>query len=152
MFKRHLLLEIFATLLILLFLYASLSKLLDFRTFTKEMNNQPLPNSWTQFFVWLIPSAEIAFSITLIFERTRLVGFYGSLILMSLFTIYTAIILLHFFSYIPCSCGGIIKRLTWRQHLVFNLFFVAVSIGGVILQRRKSFHYIFTSKTKNSLV
>jgi hypothetical protein len=140
MFKRQLLLEIFATLLILLFLYASLSKFLDFRTFIKEMNNQPLPNSWTPFLVWFIPCLEIFLSITLVLERTRLMGFYGSLILMSLFTIYTAVILLHFFSYIPCSCGGIIKRLSWRQHLIFNLFFIAVSLGGIILQLQFHIH------------
>lgn len=138
--RRQILLEIIVSLLVLLFLYASFSKLLDFRTFIKEMNNQPLPNSWTPFLVWFIPCSEITLSLALIFERTRLSGFYGSLFLMGLFSGYTIIILLHAFSYIPCSCGGIIKRLTWRQHLVLNLFFTGLSIVGIILQRRKSTH------------
>jgi hypothetical protein len=56
---------------------------------------------------------------------------------MGLFSGYTLIIL-HAFSYIPCSCGGIIKRLTWRQHLVLNLFFVGLAIAGIILQRKKT--------------
>ena len=150
MFKRQVLLECISALLILLFLYAALSKFLDFRTFVKEMNNQPLPNSWTPFLVWFIPSTEITLSVLLIFERARLLGFIGSLVLMGLFTLYTAVILMHFFPYVPCSCGGIIKRLTWRQHLGFNLFFVAISVVGVVLQRRKSFHSIVI--TKNSFV
>ena len=140
MYRRQILLEIIVSLLVLLFLYASISKLLDFRTFIKEMNNQPLPNSWTPFLVWSIPCSEITLSLALIFERTRLLGFYGSLVLMGLFSGYTIIILLRAFSYIPCSCGGIIKRLTWRQHLVLNLFFTGLSIVGIILQRRKSTH------------
>ena len=140
MYRRQILLEIIVSLLVLLFLYASISKLLDFRTFIKEMNNQPLPNSWTPFLVWFIPCSEITLSLALIFERTRLLGFYGSLVLMGLFSGYTIIILLRAFSYIPCSCGGIIKRLTWRQHLVLNLFFTGLSIAGIILQRRKSTH------------
>jgi putative oxidoreductase len=152
MFKKQVTLECISALLILLFLYASLSKFMDFKTFTGEMNNQPLPNSWTPFLVWFIPSTEIALSIALIFERTRLLGLYGSLVLMGLFTVYTSIILMHFFAYVPCSCGGIIKRLTWRQHLVFNLFFVALSISGVIIQRRKVYSSIIITKNKNSFV
>ena len=150
MFKRQVMLECISALLILLFLYASVSKFLDFKTFIKEMNNQPLPNSWTPFLVWFIPCSEILFSLALIFERTRLLGLYGSLVLMGLFTIYATLILLHVFPYVPCSCGGVIKRLTWKQHLVLNLFFVTLSIVGVIAQRKKSFHSIVL--TKNSFV
>ena len=150
MFKRQVLLECISALLILLFLYASVSKFLDFKTFIKEMNNQPLPNSWTPFLVYFIPYSEILLSVALIFERTRLLGLYGSLVLMGLFTIYATLILVHVFSYVPCSCGGVIKRLTWRQHLILNLFFVTLSVVGVIAQRRKSFHSIVL--TKNSFV
>lgn len=140
MHRRQILLEVIVSLYVLLFLYASLSKFLDFRTFIKEMNNQPLPNSWTPFLVWIIPCSEIALSLALIFERTRLIGLYGSLALMSLFSGYTIIILSHAFSSIPCSCGGIIKRLTWRQHLALNLFFVGLAVAGITLQRRKAKH------------
>jgi putative oxidoreductase len=136
----------------MLFLYASVSKFLDFHTFIGEMNNQPLPNSLTPFLVWTIPSLEIIIAGALIFERTRLAGFYASLLLMTLFTIYTIVILLHFFSYIPCSCGGVIKKLTWSQHLVFNLFFVTLSVIGIFLQRGNFLKTITTTKNKNSFV
>lgn len=151
MLKRQVVLECIAALLILLFLYASVSKFLDFKRFIDEMNNQPLPNSWTPFLVWAIPLLEIAISVALLFEYTRLIGFYASLILMVLFTLYTGIILLHFFPYIPCSCGGVIRKLTWTQHLFLNLCFVSLSILGVILQRRKYFKSIFITN-KHSLV
>jgi len=144
MHRRQILLEIIVSLYVLLFLYASLSKFLDFRTFVKEMDNQPLPNSWTPFLVWFIPCSEIALSLALIFERTRLTGLYGSLVLMGLFSSYTLIVLLHGFSYIPCTCGGIIKRLTWRQHLVLNLLFVGLAIAGIVFQRRKAKHPLIT--------
>jgi len=153
MFKRQVLLECISALLILLFVYASLSKFIDFKTFYGEMNNQPLPNSWTPFLVWAIPCTEVAVSVSLVFERTRLLGFYGSLVVMGLFTIYTGIILMHFFPYVPCSCGGVIKRLSWTQHLILNLFFVAISTAGVIMQHRKRFTNItITKQNKNSFV
>jgi putative oxidoreductase len=143
--------ECVCALLILLFLYASISKFLDFKTFIDQMNNQPLPNSWTPFLVWAIPLLEIAISIALLFEYTRLLGLYASLILMILFTIYTGIVLLHFFPYIPCSCGGVIQKLTWPQHLILNLFYMALSGIGVILQHRKNLNSIFITN-KHSLV
>jgi len=150
MSKKQVMIECVAALLIVLFLYASLSKFLDFKTFVGEMNNQPMPNSWTPFLVWIIPCSEVAIALALLFEYTRLLGLYASVVLMTLFTLYTLVILLHFFSYIPCSCGGVIKKLTWGQHLVFNLFFMALSIFGTILQRSKFFKSIII--TKNSFV
>ena len=149
MFKRQILIECISALLILLFLYASMSKFMDFHTFTGEMMNQPLPHYLTRFLIWFIPITEIGLCLLLLFERTRLLGLYGSLGFMSLFTIYSIIIILNFFGRIPCSCGGVIKRLTWRQHIVFNLFFVALSISGIILQRKKLFNSI---TIKNSFV
>jgi putative oxidoreductase len=135
--KRQIALEAIASLLILLFLYASISKFLDFQRFTGEMNNQPLPNSWTPFLVWALPSLEIIIALVLILEKTRMIGLIGALILMTVFTLYTAVILLHFFAYVPCSCGGVIRKLSWPQHLVFNLFFVGLSVIGIILQRKR---------------
>ena len=124
--------------MILLFLYASLSKWLDFKLFIGEMNNQPLPNWMTPYLVWSIPSIEVLIALLLIFEKTRLPALYASLTLMLVFTIYTIVILLHAFKYIPCSCGGVIRKLTWPQHLVFNLFFVVISLAAILLKRKET--------------
>jgi len=134
--KKQVALECICALLILLFLYASVSKFLDFKTFIGQINNQPLPNSWTPFLVWTIPLLEISICVFLLFEYTRLIGLYASLFIMAVFTIYTGIVLLHFFPYVPCSCGGVIQKLTWGQHLFLNTFYVSLSILGIILQRR----------------
>jgi len=141
--KRKVTLEAIAALLMLLFLYAGTSKFLEFDRFIGEMNNQPFPNSWTPFLVWTVPSLEIAIALALMFERTRMGGLIASLVLMTLFTIYTGSVLLHFFAYVPCSCGGVIRKLSWPQHMVFNLFFVAISLAGMILRRKSSLHSIF---------
>ena len=53
--KRKIIIEIISSLLILLFLYASISKWLAFKLFIGEMNNQPFPNWITPFLVWSIP-------------------------------------------------------------------------------------------------
>lgn len=148
--KRQVILELIAALLILLFLYASLSKFLDFKQYTGDMHNQPLPHMIASIMIWAIPPLEILISLSLIFEVTRLAGLYASLVLMSGFTIYTVFILLHFFKYVPCSCGGVIRKLSWGEHLGLNLFFVALSLTGIILQRNKFSQTTYI--TKNSLV
>jgi len=148
--RRQIILELIAALLIILYLYAGLSKFLDFRVFTHEMNNQPFLNSWKPWLIFVIPSSEIVIALALIPERTRLIALYASGALMLLFTAYTAAILLHQFKYIPCSCGGVIRNLTWPQHLLFNLFFLCVSVTGIILQQRKLLKSTYT--TKNSFV
>jgi|SRR5688572_12911488 putative oxidoreductase len=134
--RRKIIIEIISSLLILLFLYASVSKWLAFKSFVGDMNNQPFPNWMTPWLVWGIPSIEVLIVLLLIFDRTRLSGLYASLALMLAFTIYTAAVLLHSFKYVPCSCGGVIRKLTWPQHLVFNLFFVGISVVGIILIKR----------------
>lgn len=138
--KRKIIIEIISSLLILLFLYASVSKWLAFKLFIGEMNNQPFPNWITPLLVWSIPFIEVLIAVGLIFEKTRVPAFYASLFLMLAFTIYTVAILLHAFKYIPCSCGGVIRKLTWPQHLFFNLFFVGISLLGIMLKKREPVH------------
>ncbi len=138
MVRRQLWLELISCLLIMLFLYASASKFLDFDRHVHDMSNQPLPHFMRPFLIWGVPFLEITISIALIFERSRLAGFYASFILMGLFTVYTSMVLFHFFRYVPCSCGGVIRKLNWSQHMVFNLFFVGLALTGIILQRKRS--------------
>jgi hypothetical protein len=140
--KRKIIIEIISSLLILLFLYASISKWLAFKLFIGEMNNQPFPNWITPFLVWSIPFIEVLIAVGLIFEKTRVPALYASLFLMLAFTVYTVAILLHAFKYIPCSCGGVIRKLTWPQHLFFNLFFVGISILGIMLKKRDPVHAV----------
>jgi hypothetical protein len=77
--------------------------------------------------------AEIITSIFLIFKRTRLAGLYLSFFLMLLFTGYV-FIMLRYSSYLPCSCGGVLSMMTWKQHFIFNLVFTGLSLAGIIVQ------------------
>lgn len=135
--KRKMIVEVIAFLLMLLFLYASVSKWLAFKTFIGDINNQPFPNWLTPWITYLLPPIEVLIVLALMFEKTRTAGLYASLILMSAFSVYSAAVLLKFFDYIPCSCGGIIKNLTWRENLILNLFFVGISIAGILLRKNK---------------
>jgi hypothetical protein len=121
--------------------YAAVSKLANWTTFVSDMNNQPFPSFLKPILVWAVPLTELAIVALLIFDTTRLIGLYASLLLMIAFTFYTAVVLLHFFNYVPCSCGGIIKNLSWGQHLVFNLFFVLIAFIAILKYPLQTQHY-----------
>jgi putative oxidoreductase len=57
---------------------------------------------------------------------------------MLLFSVYSALVLMKFFEYVPCTCGGVIKNLSWTQNLFFDLFFVALAIAGIVLIKKQS--------------
>jgi putative oxidoreductase len=139
--------EICSALLILLFIYTGASKLLDMERFVSEVNNQPVPGSLKPFLAWGLPVLEIIIAICLLFDRWRSIGFFGSMTLMFLFTAYTALVLLRVFNRIPCSCGGVIRQLTWPQHLVFNIFFSFIAVWGYI--KHTQGHKIQNAPDKN---
>lgn len=122
-----------AGLLVMMFLYAFTVKVRDFDKFFFDMNNQPFPNQFTELLVGAVLGVEIAIVLLLIFNRTRRWGFMLSAVTLAAFTIYILLVQLHAFSYVPCSCGGLIAEFTWWQHFFFNLFFLALSVAGSIL-------------------
>jgi putative oxidoreductase len=136
--KRNILLEFATCMNIFLFAYASLSKFFDFQKFVLDINKQPLPKTWTPVLAKGIPAAEIALVILLTIPRTKKWGFILSFVFMLIFTVYTTVILLHGFSYVPCSCGGVIEKLSWPQHLVLNITFLFLSLAGARYSQKKN--------------
>ena len=114
-------------LLVLLFMYTGADKLFGLDSFTYSMYNQPIPHGLAFFLARLIPVVEILTALCLLFPATQRIGLYSSFILLFIFSIYIALILLHFFRKIPCSCAGIFRRITWQQHLWINLFLLALT-------------------------
>ena len=133
--QKNTIVEVICSLLILLFIYSSLSKLSDYKLFTVQLSKSPFITSISNFVAWSIPTIEIVISLLLIKQRTRLIGLYASFFLMSLFTAYL-IIMLNVSYYIPCSCGGVLEYLSWNQHIIFNAFFIAISAAGAIIQHK----------------
>ncbi|WP_295664710.1 MauE/DoxX family redox-associated membrane protein [uncultured Mucilaginibacter sp.] len=131
MMKKAFLSDAIATLIIMMFLYAGFSKYFDFGQFKRAMYSQPFPQWFSTVLIGILPPVEIVIAVLLFKDSTRLIGLKATLLTMSLFTLYIAAILVHVFPKVPCSCGGIIRMLTWPRHLVFNIFFLAITIIGL---------------------
>jgi len=145
--KKSAIAEIIAALLVFLFLYAAVSKLLDLDKFVYQLGQSPFITNISRFVAWAIPSAEILVSIALIIRRTRLAGLYLSLFLMLLFTGYIYM-MLQYSSYLPCSCGGILSAMSWKQHFVFNLAVTALSLLGITAQHTGAKEVVIISYDK----
>jgi len=135
--RRTVIVHIISALLILLFTYASFSKLVDVKTFTGQMNNQPMPNWMTPYLVWGVPSIEIVIVAALMLDRTRKIGMWASFLLMSAFTVYVSLAVFKVFDRVPCSCGGVLNKMGWTEHLYFNLFFNLISLWAIFLMRNR---------------
>ena len=133
--KLILLADMISGLLLLLFLYTSISKLTDNVIFKNVLTASPLLKSYAGTIAWLVPCTEIAIAILLFIPRFRIKGLITSVILITLFTIYL-LYMIAFTPNLPCSCGGVVQFLTWPQHIVFNLFFIFLSVAGIILYHR----------------
>ncbi|MGX5857928.1 MauE/DoxX family redox-associated membrane protein [Dyadobacter jiangsuensis] len=134
--RREVVVDLISLLYISLFLYAAFSKLVDYDRFRVQLGQSPLLTSIAGFVAWFIPFTEIMLATALSFTRSRLLGLYGSFTLMVIFTAYI-IAILNFSEYLPCSCGGILEKLSWTQHLVFNLCLIALILLGILLTSSK---------------
>ncbi|WP_343673644.1 MauE/DoxX family redox-associated membrane protein [Chitinophaga sp.] len=123
-------------LFITMFVYAAVSKWMEFNVFVSQMHKQPFPHQVLPLLVWGIPFTELCVSLLLMLEKTRFIGLKIATGMMILFTGYIILVELRYFGEIPCSCGGAIVQFTWVQHLYFNLFFVSVGIIALLLIRK----------------
>ncbi len=111
---------------VLLFIYAATSKLLDFETFTIQLAQSPLLSAYAGVIAWLVPGIEIAIALLLMVPKYRTLALHAAFTLMVMFTAYIYIIL-NFSDFIPCSCGGVLEKLSWTQHLIFNIVFIVLA-------------------------
>ncbi|KQK26078.1 hypothetical protein AR438_10885 [Chryseobacterium aquaticum] len=136
--------EIVSYFLILLFCYASISKIMDFENFQVQIAQSPIFSSVAGLISYGVLVVELLVCILLIFERSRMIGLYASFFLMVSFTIYIYVIL-NYSDNVPCSCGGILEQMGWRTHLIFNVATVILSSAAIVLYSNIKNKNIITS-------
>ncbi|MEP7257955.1 MAG: MauE/DoxX family redox-associated membrane protein [Flavitalea sp.] len=130
--KKETILNIIASLFIFLFIYAAVSKMADYQKFRVQLGQSPMLTAFAPLVAWLTPSIEVIIAIMLATQRWRLSALYASFSLMVMFSAYI-IAITRFSEYVPCSCGGILEKMNWNQHLVFNMGFVALALIGILI-------------------
>lgn len=133
--SKGIIVDLISYLFILLFLYAAANKLLEYDKFKAQLGQSVMLTAFSNQLAWLIPTLEIAISILLIVPRANLLGLYASFTLMFMFTAYIAL-MLRFADHISCSCGGILEKMGWAEHLIFNAVFVLLGIVGIVYKSK----------------
>jgi uncharacterized membrane protein YphA (DoxX/SURF4 family) len=146
--KKSSIIDIISFLLLLLFVYTATSKIIDYESFYGNLRRAHL-QPFTRIISFTVPTSELVVSALLVIPRFRKWGLYGGFILMSIFTSYVIFIFLRP-GHLPCSCGGIIKQLTWQQHLVFNSVFTILSLLSIRLYNKQTHTITANYKTKLS--
>ncbi|MFH6967760.1 MauE/DoxX family redox-associated membrane protein [Flavobacterium sp. FlaQc-28] len=132
---KSVIVEIICLLYILLFVYAAASKLLDFENFKVQVGQSPLLSAFAGWVSWAVPLSELIIALMLLIPKFRNPALFASFGLMSMFTVYIFIVL-HYSSFVPCSCGGILEKMSWNIHMIFNIAFLALAAGAIILNRQ----------------
>lgn len=133
--KPRLIVDIICAAILLLFLYTALRKLLDLGNFKSVLIMSPLMRPFAGIIAWALPIAEIGIVLLLVFPKTKVKGLYTAFITLVIFTIYI-IYMVIFTPRLPCSCGGVLKSLTWTQHIFFNLFWILMAVTGIAIYRQ----------------
>lgn len=129
---RHFFERIISYALMLLFVYAATTKLLEWHMFYDTLLNSPwVPGSTLALVLAIgIIITELLIALGLLLHYRW--SLYGSLFLLVVFTAYVSYLLLRD-SPLPCSCGGVLSLLSWPQHLYFNSFWILMTLLGLRL-------------------
>ncbi|WP_163399690.1 DoxX family protein [Flavobacterium fluviatile] len=129
---KNTIVDIICLLYILLFVYAGISKLLDFENFRVQLGQSPLLSAFAGYIAWMVPMLELFIVLLIVSKRWRITGLFGALYLMIMFTAYIFIIL-NYSPFVPCSCGGILEKMGWEEHFIFNFVFMMLAAAGILI-------------------
>jgi len=124
-------------LFILLFTYTASSKLYALRKFRFVLHISPLLKDYSRLLSVGVPVIELCIAVLLFIPATAKAGMTAGVSLLLLFTAYI-IYMITTDPNLPCSCGGVIQQLSWKQHIVFNLFFIAAGSLAIWMGRERN--------------
>ncbi|MCV9932868.1 hypothetical protein OIU80_11285 [Flavobacterium sp. LS1R47] len=130
---KNVILDIICLLYVLLFVYAAVSKLLDFENFEVQLGKSPLLSAFASWVSWLVPVIELLIVLLLIIPKFQSAGLFAAFSLMTMFTAYIFIVL-HYSSFVPCSCGGVLEKMSWNSHLIFNMAFLLFGALAIVIK------------------
>jgi hypothetical protein len=130
--------DLVSVLFIVLFVYTAVSKLIDYDNFYRTMDVMPALKGRGFLIAPSIIISELLISGLLVFSVTRMMGLYLSLALMSVFTSYLLFAVMKGYA-LPCTCGGVLRQLTWKQHVFFNFGFIILAMSGIVVNFRQKY-------------
>lgn len=122
-------------LFIFLFIYTAYSKGTDYSGFGKSLARYSTIERYADPIAGLVIAAEVFVSGLLLFPKTQRLGLIASLILMLTFTI-SLLLMVFTMDTQFCSCGGVLNSMGAKEHIWFNIGFIALAIIGIMLSKK----------------
>ncbi len=123
-----------STLLIAVFGFTGLDKVLRFDSSRKAFHNQTFPPELAETLSYAIPGVELLIALLLLFSVTRWWGYLGSVLLLTVFVTYVGLIWVGAFPRVPCNCAGVLESLGWAGHFWMNLGLIGMAVLGLKLE------------------
>lgn len=143
--------SLIAAIFIFLFVYTAVNKLLGFSAFVLVLQSSPLIGNFADIIAWLLPGSELFVAGLLFFPKTRRAGLYSSLLLMGMFTGYLTF-MMAVSPELPCSCGGVLKHLSWIQHLYLNIFLIVLVITALSASAINKFFIAISRRSRKPVI
>lgn len=124
-------------LLVILFLYTGVIKYMDNKDFVVVLKDSPLLAPVANLIGALLPGIEILLAVLLIVPKTKTLGLKLSAVLLAGFIVYLFYMVV-FTPNLPCSCGGIISKLSWTGHIIFNTVCLAAALLSIRFMNRSN--------------
>ena len=115
-----------------LFLYTAYAKIADHHRFLEGLTRVHLISSFAELISFVVPVVEILVALLLLIPQAAKIGLYGFIAVMFSFTVYIISAMI-WEKNLPCHCGGAIEKLSWSQHIWFNLVFMILAIFALRL-------------------
>jgi uncharacterized membrane protein YphA (DoxX/SURF4 family) len=120
-------------LLVWLFAYTGSSKLFGHELFKEQLTQVNYLKPMAAFMSIALPVTEILTGLLIVYKPTARAGLWLAAILLATFTIHVSIMLAGDKTNLPCSCGGVLKALSWKNHLWFNIMFMLLACCNIYL-------------------
>jgi hypothetical protein len=133
--KGRTIIELVASVLIILFLYAAVSQLLFHNTYYTQINRAPFNSIFARIIAWALPACQLILAWLLWRPALRLAGLICSLVVVSIYTVYL-FTMLPAGSHLACRCGELWQQASLEMNILFNLAVILLAALAIILTGR----------------
>jgi hypothetical protein len=122
---------------VILFCYACISKILDFRNFQSQLGQSPGLAGYKLVVAYGIISLQMIAVILLCFRTSRFLGLWITFGILSVFAGYVAFILIYSKN-LPCTCIGLIEIISWKGNLILNIGLMIIALAGIFIAEKRN--------------
>jgi len=113
-----------------LFVFSGFEKIITHSQFERGLEKVSMIGNYANIMSWSVPILELLIALLIVVNKTSRLGLKLFVLLMFIFTVYIGIMLV-WADRLPCHCNILIQQLSWSQHILFNVAFIAIAFFAI---------------------